>query len=79
MPLFLPIDDDLYVRQVGRGGAYSDAWDWDGLKFSNVTAEGFTVTGQYVHMGVAPSTQSFDVINTPEGYRICKAGEILCE
>lgn len=79
MPLFLPIDDDLYVRQAGRGGAYSDAWDWDGLKFTNVTAEGFTVTGQYVHMGVAPSTQSFDIINTPEGYRICKAGEILCE
>ena len=79
MPLFLPIDDDLYVRQAGRGGAYSDAWDWDGLKFTNVTAEGFTVTGQYVHMGVAPSTQSFDVINTPEGYRICKADEILCE
>ena len=78
MPLFLPIDDDLYVRQAGRGGAYSDAWDWDGLKFTNVTAEGFTVTGQYVHMGVAPITQSFDILNTPEGYRICKAGEILC-
>lgn len=79
MPLFLPIDDDLYVRQAGRGGAYSDAWDWDGLKFTNVTAEGFTVTGQYVHMGVAPSTQSFDILNTPEGYRISNAGEILCE
>lgn len=79
MPLFLPIDDDLYVRQAGRGGAYSDAWDWDGLKFTNVAAEGFTVTGQYVHMGVAPSTQSFDILNTPEGYRISNAGEILCE
>ncbi|MBP0986822.1 MAG: hypothetical protein J6S92_00880, partial [Oscillospiraceae bacterium] len=79
MPLFLPIDDNLYVRQAGRGGAYSDTWDWDGLKFTNVTAEGFTVTGQYVHMGTAPSTQSFDILNTPEGYRICKAGNISCE
>ena len=79
MPLFLPIDDDLYVRQAGRGGAYSDAWDWDGLKFTNVTADGFTVTGQYVHMGVASITQSFDILNTPGGYRICKAGDILCE
>ena len=79
MPLFLPIDDDLYVRQVGRGGAYSDAWDWDGLKFTNVTAEGFTVTGQYIHMGTAPYTQSFDILNTPEGYRISNAGQVSWE
>ena len=79
MPIFLPVDDNLYIRQAGRGGAYSDAWDWDSLKFSNVTAEGFKVTGQYVHMGDAPYTQSFDVINMPEGYRICKADNIFCE
>lgn len=79
MPIFLPIDDSLYVRQVGRGGAYSDTWDWDGLKFTNVTAEGFTVTGQYTHMSTAPYTQSFDILNTPEGYRISNAGQVSLE
>ena len=79
MPLFIPVDGSLYVRQVGRGSAYSDTWDWDGLKYTNVTAEGFTVTGQYIHMGTAPISQSFDILNTPEGYRICKVGESICE
>ena len=79
MPIFLPINDNLYVRQAGRGGAYSDTWDWDGLQFSNVTAEGFTVTGKYTHMGAASMTQSFNILNTPEGYRICRVDGILCE
>lgn len=79
MPIFLPIDGNLYVRQVGRGGAYSDTWYWDALQFSNVTAEGFTVTGKYTHMGDASITQSFDILNIPEGCRICKAGEFLYE
>lgn len=75
VPRFITVDGKLYVTPAGRGGAYSDAWDWDGLKFTNVTAEGFTVTGQYVHMGIEPYGQSFDIIKTTEGYRICKAGE----
>lgn len=79
MPIFLPIDDNLYVRQAGRGGAYSDTWDWDGLQFSNVTTEGFTVTGKYTHMGAASMTQSFNILNTPEGYRISWVGGILYE
>ena len=79
MPIFIPVDDNLYVRQAGRGGAYSDTWDWDGLQFSNVTTEGFTVTGKYTHMGAATMTQSFNILNTPEGYRICRAGDIIYE
>lgn len=79
MPIFIPVDDNLYVRQAGRGGAYSDTWDWDGLQFSNVTTEGFTVTGKYTHMGAATMTQSFNILNTPEGYRISGAGGIIYE
>ena len=79
MPIFIPVDDNLYVRQAGRGGAYSDTWYWDALQFSNVTAEGFTVTGKYTHMGAASMTQSFNILNTPEGYRISGAGGIIYE
>ena len=79
MPIFIPVDDNLYVRQAGRGGAYSDTWDWDGLQFSNVTTKGFTVTGKYTHMGAATMTQSFNILNTPEGYRISGAGGIIYE
>ena len=79
MPIFIPVDDNLYVRQAGRGGAYSDTWDWDGLQFSNVTTEGFTVTGKYTHMGAATMTQSFNILNTPEDYRISGAGGIIYE
>lgn len=76
-PTYMELNDKLYTAPVGRGGAYSDTWNRDGLRFTNVTADSFTVTGSYTHMGDASYSQSFDIVNTPNGYRISNAGEIV--
>lgn len=76
-PTYMELNGKLYTAPLGRGGAYSDTWNWDGLQFTNVTADSFTVTGSYTHMGDASYSQPFDIVNTLNGYRICNVGKIV--
>ena len=47
------------------------------LKFTNVTADSFTVTGKYYHFGDEPLSQAFDVVRTADGFRISKAADVV--
>ena len=76
-PVYLELNGKFYVLCVGRGGAYSDSWQWDQLQFTNVTADSFTVTGKYTHFGDAEFSQTFDIVKTAEGFRISNASETL--
>ena len=76
IPVYIERNGKLYALSVGRGSAYSDTWQWDQLQFTNVTADSFTVKGQYYHMGDALYSQAFDIIRTAEGFRISNAAEV---
>lgn len=76
IPVYIERNGQLYALSVGRGSAYSDSWLWDQLQFTNVTADSFTVKGQYYHMGDAPFSQTFDIVRTAEGFRIANAAEV---
>lgn len=71
-PVYLEQEGKLYALSVGRGDAYSGTWRWDALRFTNVTADSFTVAGQYVHLADTVITQSFDIEKTEDGFRICR-------
>ena len=72
-PVLIEVNRKLYALSVGRGSAYSDTWQWDQLRFTNVTADSFSVTGEYSHMGDALFSQTFDIVRTAEGFRISNA------
>ena len=75
-PVYIEREGKLYAMSVGRGSAYSDSWVWDQLQFTNVTADSFTVKGQYYHMGDEPFSQAFDIVRTADGFRISNAAEV---
>lgn len=75
VPIYVEQEGKLYTLSVGRGSAYSDTWCWDELQFTNVTANSFTVTAKYIHIGDTVITQSFDIVNTEGGFRINNASE----
>ena len=74
-PVYLEQEGKLYALSVGRGNAYSDSWRWDELQFTKVTANSFTVAGEYVHIGDTVISESFDIVNTENGFRICAVSE----
>ncbi|MCR5305477.1 MAG: hypothetical protein K6E36_03135 [Oscillospiraceae bacterium] len=74
-PVYLEQEGKLYALSVGRGNAYSDSWRWDELKFTKVTADSFTVSGKYVHIGDTIISESFDIVNTENGFRICAVSD----
>ena len=76
VPMYLELNGKLYALSVGRGGAYSDTWRWDQLRFSNAAADSFTVTGEYSHMGDMLFSQTFDIVRTADGFRISNASEV---
>jgi len=78
-PIYIEQEGKLYALSVGRGAAYSDTWHWDELQFTKVTDDSFTVTGKYDHMVDTVIAQSFDIVNTEDGFRICNvsASQIL--
>lgn len=76
IPMYMEREGKLYALSVGRGGAYSDTWRWDQLKFNHVTADSFTVTGEYSHMGDMLFSQTFDIVRTDDGFRISNASEV---
>ena len=75
-PVFIEVNGKLYATPAGRGSAYSDSWQWDQLLFTNVTADSFSVTGEYYHLGDAPFSQTFDIVRTTEGFRISNAAPV---
>ena len=75
VPIYLEEESKLYALSVGRGSAYSDSWLWDELQFTNVTANSFTVSAKYTYYSDTAISQSFDIVDAEDGFRICNASE----
>ncbi len=74
--IYTEYDGRLYASWGARGSAYDADWDWDGLRFTNVSANSFTVTATFLKFEQYTMEQTFDIVQTADGYRISYASEL---
>lgn len=75
-PVYAEFDGKLYALDGACGSFYGSS-EWKSFTFSNITADSFTVTGLLTQFEQFDYEQSFDVVRTPDGFRITHAGEAI--
>lgn len=74
--MLIEVDGRLYASSGAKGTCYDEPWQWDEMQYTNVTADSFTVTARFAHFQQYIMEQSFDVVNTPDGFRISNASDL---